>query len=56
LLGSRGRLGSPYPFRAGRRAFLERLLATDAIFLTGMFRDRLEARARGNLAAEVAAL
>lgn len=43
-------------FRAGRRAFLERLLAGDAIFLTEMFRTRLEAHARANLAAEVADL
>ena len=43
-------------FRAGRRAFLERLLASDAIYLTDMFRQRLEATARANIAAEVSAL
>jgi predicted metal-dependent HD superfamily phosphohydrolase len=43
-------------FRAGRRAFLERLLARDAIFLSDHFRARLEERARSNIAAEVAVL
>lgn len=43
-------------FRAGRRAFLDRLLAREAIYLSDMFRQRLEARARANIAAEVAAL
>ncbi len=40
-------------FRAGRRAFLERLLASEAIFQSDMFRGRLEARARANIAAEL---
>ena len=43
-------------FRAGRRGFLERLLASDAIYLSDMFRQRLEASARANIAAELAAL
>lgn len=43
-------------FRAGRRAFLERLLASPAIYLSDLFTDRLEAQARANIAAEVAVL
>ena len=43
-------------YRAGRRAFLERLLAQGAIYLSDMFHQRLEASARANIAAELAAL
>lgn len=43
-------------FRAGRRAFLERLLASPQIYLSEMFSRRLEAPARANIAAEIAAL
>jgi len=46
----------PGAFAAGRRAFLERLLASPAIYLTEMFTRRLEARARTNLATEIAQL
>ena len=43
-------------FRAGRRAFLERLLASPRIYLTEMFSRRLEAAARANITDEIAAL
>ncbi|MCK6502584.1 TetR family transcriptional regulator [Myxococcota bacterium] len=43
-------------WRAGRAAFLDRLLAQKRVFLSDRFRDRLEAQARENLAAERAAL
>ena len=46
----------PPTFRAGRRAFLERLLASPRIYLTEMFSRRLEAAARVNITDEVAAL
>jgi predicted metal-dependent HD superfamily phosphohydrolase len=46
----------PAAYRAGRRAFLQRLLASPAIYLTDMFRGRLEEAARANIAAEVTAL
>jgi predicted metal-dependent HD superfamily phosphohydrolase len=36
-------------YRAGRRAFLERLLAAERIFLSDYFHERLDARARANL-------
>lgn len=36
-------------FRRGRRAFFERLLASEHIFHTPWFRERYEARARANL-------
>ena len=36
-------------FRRGRRAFFERLLASEHIFHTPWFRDRHESRARANL-------
>jgi predicted metal-dependent HD superfamily phosphohydrolase len=44
----------PAAFRAGRRAFLERLLAGPAIYLSDFFAGRLEAQARANIADEVA--
>lgn len=40
----------------GRADFLDRLLAQKRVFLSDLFRDRLEAQARENLAAERAAL
>ncbi|HEU5057207.1 MAG TPA: hypothetical protein VFU21_11810 [Kofleriaceae bacterium] len=43
-------------FRAGRRAFLERLLASPRIYLTEMFAGRLEAQARANITDEIAHL
>ncbi len=36
-------------FRAGRRAFLARLLATPRIYLSELFHAELDAAARGNL-------
>ncbi|XXY88606.1 hypothetical protein WME98_44960 [Sorangium sp. So ce296] len=39
----------PELYAAGRRAFFERLLAAEHIFLSPYFRERLEARARDNL-------
>ena len=36
-------------FKAGRRAFLEKVLATPRIFHTAYFHDRLDAQARANL-------
>jgi predicted metal-dependent HD superfamily phosphohydrolase len=36
-------------FAAGRRAFLEKVLATPRIFHTAYFHDRLDAQARSNL-------
>jgi predicted metal-dependent HD superfamily phosphohydrolase len=36
-------------YRAGRRAFLSRLLATPRLFLSDHFHERLDARARANL-------
>lgn len=41
-------------FRAGRQAFLERLLAAPRIFLSPHFHARLDAAARANLAAALA--
>jgi predicted metal-dependent HD superfamily phosphohydrolase len=41
----------PDVYRAGRRAFLERLLATPRIYLTEYFHSRLEKQARANLEA-----
>jgi predicted metal-dependent HD superfamily phosphohydrolase len=46
----------PATYRAGRRAFLERLLASPRIYLTEMFSGRLEVAARVNITDEVAAL
>lgn len=43
-------------WRTGRAAFLDRMLAQKRIFLSDLFRDRLEAQARENLAAERAGL
>jgi len=43
-------------WRAGRSAVLERLLAREHLFATGRGRERWEASARRNLAAELAAL
>jgi len=40
---------APDAFRAGRRAFLERLLAAPRIFLSPWFHERLDAPARANL-------
>ncbi len=37
-------------YRVGRRRFLKRLLASPRIFLSEDFRERLEGRARGNVA------
>jgi len=37
-------------YRAGRRAFLEKMLTKPRIFLTDYFHDRLDATARSNLA------
>jgi predicted metal-dependent HD superfamily phosphohydrolase len=42
-------------FRAGRRAFLEKVLATPRIFHTAYFHDRLDAQARANLRRVLAA-
>ena len=39
----------PEVFRAGRRAFLERVLEAERIFLSDFWRERLEARARANI-------
>jgi len=39
-----------FRFALGRGAFLDRLLASDAIFRTAVFRDTFEARARENIA------
>ncbi|KYF89432.1 hypothetical protein BE20_20490, partial [Sorangium cellulosum] len=39
----------PELYAAGRRAFFERLLAAEHIFLSPYFQERLEARARDNL-------
>ncbi len=44
----------PEPFRAGRRAFLEKMLARPRIFLSDLFHDRLDAAARANLARTIA--
>jgi predicted metal-dependent HD superfamily phosphohydrolase len=41
-------------YTSGRRAFLEKVLATPRIFLSRFFFDRFEAQARANLAAAVA--
>jgi len=41
-------------FRAGRRGFLEKMLARPRIFLTDFFHDRLDAAARANLARAIA--
>lgn len=43
-------------WRAGRPAVLRRFLAREAIYQTVYFHSRLEARARENMAAEIAAL
>jgi len=43
-------------FRAGRRAFLERLAAAPRIYLDDWMHARLDAAARGNLARAIAAL
>ena len=43
-------------FRAGRRAILAGFLARPRLYLTDAYRATLEARARGNLAAALAAL
>jgi len=43
-------------YRAGRRRFLEKLLASPHIFLTHHFQSEREARARENLARELASL
>lgn len=43
-------------YRAGRKAFLDDLLARDAIFLTPRFRASHEAQARTNIAREAASL
>jgi predicted metal-dependent HD superfamily phosphohydrolase len=40
----------PELFRAGRRAFLEKMLASPRIFLSDLFHDRLDVAARANLA------
>jgi predicted metal-dependent HD superfamily phosphohydrolase len=40
---------TPEAYRAGRRAFLERLLAAPRIFLSDWFHERLDAPARANL-------
>jgi predicted metal-dependent HD superfamily phosphohydrolase len=42
-------------FKAGRRAFLEKVLATPRIFHTAYFHDRLDAQARANLRRALAA-
>lgn len=42
-------------FKAGRRAFLERMLAQPRLFYTPYFHDRLDAQARANLRRALAA-
>lgn len=39
----------PTEYAAGRRAFLERLLAADHLYLSALFRESLESAARDNL-------
>ncbi len=46
----------PASFRAGRRQFVECLLASDRIYLSSYFHDRLEAMARQNLIRSLARL
>lgn len=41
-------------YRRGRKAFLQRMLGRDSIFLSEHFRRRYETQARGNLAEELA--
>jgi predicted metal-dependent HD superfamily phosphohydrolase len=43
-------------FRAGRRAFLEKMQARPRLFLTDYFHDRLDTRARANLARAISRL
>lgn len=47
---------APDAYRAGRRAFLERLLARPRIFLSEELHSRLDARARENLGRAIARL
>jgi predicted metal-dependent HD superfamily phosphohydrolase len=47
---------TPEAYAAGRAAFLERFLALPRWFLTDGFHERLDARARANVAGELAAL
>jgi len=54
-----GEFAAVYPrprYRAGRRRFLERLLASDHIYLSEHFRVPLEKRARANIERAIAAL
>jgi predicted metal-dependent HD superfamily phosphohydrolase len=44
----------PELFRAGRRAFLEKMLARPRIFLSDLFHDRLDVAARANLTRTIA--
>lgn len=46
----------PASYRAGRRSFLEGMIARPRIFLTDFFHTRLEAAARANLARAIARL
>jgi predicted metal-dependent HD superfamily phosphohydrolase len=43
-------------FRAGRRAFLEKMLARERIYFSDYFHDKLDAKARANLARAIAKL
>ena len=43
-------------YRAGRRAFLEKMQARPRLFLTDYFHDRLDAQARANLARAISRL
>jgi predicted metal-dependent HD superfamily phosphohydrolase len=47
---------TPEQYRAGRRAFLERLLGSPRIFLSDHFHERLDGAARANLRRAIAAL
>jgi len=43
----------PAAYRAGRRHFLERVLASEHLYVSDYFRDRLEAKARANIRASL---